>query len=540
MNFMEVLRTAVFALRGNWMRSALTSLGVIIGIAAVIVMVSVGQGTQAEIDKLVSGLGSNRLDISGGSGVGGGGVRLAAGSRYTLVGRRCGRDPQGNPGSAVRRCIAARRHPGRVRGEQLVDPMAGRAAGLVRHQRMEDRQRRQAVRCARLQRRVEVGDPRRHGAAQQLFGDQDPVGQTVRLGRVPFTVVGTLKPKGQGGFGQDQDDVVVVPLETARRRLSGATALPPGAVQQISLGVGRAEDLSYAQDEVEALLRQRHRIQPGDDDDFSVRNIAEVVATRTQTTRLMSLLLGAVAGISLIVGGIGIMNIMLVSVTERIREIGLRMAVGAGPGDIRKQFLAEAMLISMIGGVIGILLGVVGALLVARFGSLPVALNGKVVGVGRGVLDRDRSVLRLLPGAQGVAAGSDRGVAAAVAVFAGTLARMRLAVCWCHDVACWSAREPRAPPWSSTAAPASSSAAPCRARTSARSVAISIAHSMRATRCWARAARRWMRSRRRSRCWRIRRASTPAGARCSAPMAGMNSTPRSWKDTPGVPARWRA
>jgi len=219
---------------------------------------------------------------------------------------------------------------------------------------------------------------------QQLFGDQDAVGQTVRLGRVPFTVVATLKPKGQGGFGQDQDDVVAVPLETARRRLSGATALPPGAVQQISLGVGRAGDLSYAQDEVEALLRQRHRIQPGDDDDFSVRNIAEVVATRTQTTRLMSLLLGAVAGISLIVGGIGIMNIMLVSVTERIREIGLRMAVGAGPGDIRKQFLAEAMLISMIGGVIGILLGVVGALLVSRFGSLPVALDGKVVGLAAG------------------------------------------------------------------------------------------------------------------------------------------------------------
>jgi putative ABC transport system permease protein len=138
------------------------------------------------------------------------------------------------------------------------------------------------------------------------------------------------------------------------------------------------------QGEVEALLRQRHRIQPGDDDDFSVRNIAEVVATRTQTTRLMSLLLGAVAGISLIVGGIGIMNIMLVSVTERIREIGLRMAVGAGPGDIRKQFLAEAMLISLIGGVIGILLGIAGALLVGKFGALPVALNGKVVALAAG------------------------------------------------------------------------------------------------------------------------------------------------------------
>jgi putative ABC transport system permease protein len=142
--------------------------------------------------------------------------------------------------------------------------------------------------------------------------------------------------------------------------------------------------VSYVQGEVEALLRQRHRVQPGDEDDFSVRNIAEVVATRTQTTRLMSLLLGAVATISLIVGGIGIMNIMLVSVTERIREIGLRMAVGAGPSDIRRQFLAEAMLISLIGGVIGIALGIVGALLVSRFGSLPVALNGQVVALAAG------------------------------------------------------------------------------------------------------------------------------------------------------------
>jgi putative ABC transport system permease protein len=206
----------------------------------------------------------------------------------------------------------------------------------------------------------------------------------VRLGRVPFTVVGVLKPKGQGGFGQDQDDIVLVPLETARRRLMGASAVPPGAVQQIALGVTRAEDVSYVQGEVEALLRQRHKIQPGDEDDFSVRNIAEVVATRTQTTRLMSLLLGAVATISLIVGGIGIMNIMLVSVTERIREIGLRMAVGAGPSDIRRQFLAEAMLISLIGGVIGIALGVVGALLVGKFGSLPVALNGQVVALAAG------------------------------------------------------------------------------------------------------------------------------------------------------------
>src|SRR5690606_4398160 len=194
-------------------------------------------------------------------------------------------------------------------------------------------------------------------------------------------VVGTLAPKGQGGFGQDQDDVVMVPLETGRRRLLGAMGLPPSAVMQIALTVGDARDLAYAQAEVESLLRQRHRIRPGEEDDFRVRNISEIVATRTATTNLMAKLLGAVATICLVIGGIGIMNIMLVSVTERIREIGLRMAVGAGPSDVRRQFLAEAMLISLIGGVIGILVGIAGALVVGRFSELPVALDAQVVGL---------------------------------------------------------------------------------------------------------------------------------------------------------------
>ena len=382
MNFIEVLRTAVFALRGNWMRSALTSLGVIIGIAAVIVMVSVGQGTQAEIDKLVSGLGSNRLDIGGAGGVGGGGARLAAGSRYTL---------SDGDATAIREEIPEVQYvAASLRGGSQVvyaeNNWSTQWQGVqpdwfdINEWTIGSGQGFDPRDYSGAAKSVILGETVR----RELFGDEDAVGQTVRIGRVPFTVVGTLQSKGQGGFGQDQDDLVVVPLETARRRLSGATALPPGAVQQITLGVGRAEDLSYVQGEVEALLRQRHRIQAGEDDDFSVRNIAEVVATRTQTTRLMSLLLGAVAGISLIVGGIGIMNIMLVSVTERIREIGLRMAVGAGPGDIRKQFLAEAMLISLIGGAIGIALGIVGALLVGRFGALPVALDGQVVALAAG------------------------------------------------------------------------------------------------------------------------------------------------------------
>ena len=379
MNPMEVLRTAFYALRGNWMRSALTSLGVIIGIAAVIVMVSVGQGTQAEIDKLVSGLGSNRLDISPGSGRGFGGVRIGGSNFFTL---------SEDDADTIRTEIPEVQYvAASLRGNsQFVyaeNNWSGNWQGVqadwfdINGWTLASGDGFEARDYGGAAKQVILGDTVR----RELFGDDDPLGQTIRIGRVPFTVVGTLKPKGQGGFGQDQDDLVVVPLETTRRRLMGATGLPPGAVMQMALGVANADDLDYVQGEVEALLRQRHKLQPGADDDFNVRNIAEIISTRTATTNLMSKLLGAVASICLVIGGIGIMNIMLVSVTERIREIGLRMAVGAGPRDVRRQFLAEAMLISMIGGVIGIAIGIVGALLVGKFSELPVQVNANVVGL---------------------------------------------------------------------------------------------------------------------------------------------------------------
>ena len=382
MKVIDIFRTAVFALRGNWMRSALTSLGVIIGIAAVIVMVSVGQGTQAEIDKLVSGLGSQRLDISPGAQRGPGGARMGSANSYTL-----------NEGDidAIRSEIPEVQYvAGSLRGNtqvvfaennwsaswQGVQPDFFDINGWV----IAQGEGFDAQDYGSAAKEVILGETVR----RELFGEESGIGQTVRLGRVPFVVVGTLESKGQGGWGQDQDDVMMVPMQTGRRRLLGAMGLPPNAVMQVALTVSDAGDLSYVQGEVEALLRQRHRIAPGEEDDFSVRNISEIVATRTATTRLMSLLLGAVATISLIVGGIGIMNIMLVSVTERIREIGLRMAVGAGPRDIRRQFLAEARLISRIGGAIGIALGVAGALMVGKFGSLPVALNGQIIAVAAG------------------------------------------------------------------------------------------------------------------------------------------------------------
>ena len=377
MSFLDILRTAFFALRGNWMRSALTSLGVIIGIAAVIVMVSIGQGTQAEIDKMVSGLGSQRLDIGGAGGMGPGGARVAQGSRWSL-----------NDGDveAIRNEVPTVQYAsGSLRGGTQVVFAENNASTqwqgvqadwfAINDWKVAQGDGFQANDYGGSAKPVILGETVR----KTLFGEEDPIGQTVRLGRVPFTVVGVLAAKGQGGFGQDQDDMVVVPLEAARRRLSNSQSMPPGAVQQVSVGVDDANNLASAQSEIEALLRQRHKIEPGGEDDFAVRNISQIVATRTATTNLMSKLLGAVAGICLIIGGIGIMNIMLVSVTERIREIGLRMAVGAGPGDVRKQFLAEAMLISLIGGVIGIAIGVVGALIVGKLGNLPVELNARVV-----------------------------------------------------------------------------------------------------------------------------------------------------------------
>ncbi len=377
MSFLDILRTAVFALRGNWMRSALTSLGVIIGTAAVIVMVSVGQGTQAEIDRQLAGLGAQKLDIGPQGQRSMGGVRMSASSFFTLT--------EGDV-EAIREEIPEVQYvSGSLRGSSQVVYAETNWSTSWQGIQPDFLQINgwQVANGAAFEPQQYAGDKvviLGETVRRELFGSGTGVGETVRIGRTNFTVAGTLAPKGMSGFGRDQDDVVMVPLDTARRRLLGAMGLPPGAVMDISLAVAEAGDLAYVQGEVESLLRQRHRIEPGDPDDFQVRNVSQLVATRTQTTRQMSWLLGAVATISLIVGGIGIMNIMLVSVTERIREIGLRLAVGAGPSDVRRQFLAEAMLLSLGGGVLGIAFGVAGALLVGQYNSeLPIELNSKVI-----------------------------------------------------------------------------------------------------------------------------------------------------------------
>ncbi|MCA3648935.1 MAG: ABC transporter permease, partial [Methylobacterium sp.] len=214
---------------------------------------------------------------------------------------------------------------------------------------------------------------------RELFGGNDPVGAQIRVRNVPFEVIGVMSPKGQSMFGQDQDDVILLPLQTARQRVVGTNRAKNRSVNQIMVKIREGEDLSAAEEEMRRLLRQRHRIQDGRDDDFSLRNMAEIQATREESARTMAMLLLSVAAVSLVVGGIGIMNIMLVSVTERTKEIGLRMAVGARPLDVMGQFLIEATTIALIGGLIGIGIGIGIAIITAMKAGWPLLVDPLVV-----------------------------------------------------------------------------------------------------------------------------------------------------------------
>ena len=248
--------------------------------------------------------------------------------------------------------------------------------------------------------------------ARNLYGGLDPVGQELRIRNVPFRVVGVMAKKGQSTWGQDQDDVVFVPLNTARQRVLGRNQANARSVGSIYVKVREGDSLAAAEDEVKALLRQRHRLQPGQDDDFTVRNLADIAATREASARTLALLLAAVAGVSLAVGGIGIMNIMLVSVTERTREIGLRLAVGARQRDILRQFLFEATGLAAIGGAVGVILGIGAAYLISNAAGWPLLIQPGSVLLAVHVLRAGRRILRLVSGLARLAARSDRGAAA--------------------------------------------------------------------------------------------------------------------------------
>ena len=358
MNVWQSARIAVRALRVNKLRSALTMLGIIIGVGAVIAMVSVGAGAQARVVEQIGSLGSNLIIVKSGS-VNSSGVRLGGGTQFTITEEDADAIPLEVP--AVQ--VAA---PW-VRGTSQV--VAGNlnwstAVYGVTAEYFE-------ARDWPLVAGRPIGPEDVDGAAKvvllgqttalNLFGDTDPLGQIVRLQKVPFTVIGLLDWKGQSSHGTDQDDVVVIPLSTAKKKVLGTSQANPRAVGTIYVKIWPDEDMTEAEAQIRTLLRQRHRLQPSQEDDFSLRNLSEVLETQEQSTQVMTYLLAAIASVSLLVGGIGIMNIMLVSVTERTREIGLRMAVGAGGPDILVQFLVEAVTLSLIGGVVGIALGLAGS-----------------------------------------------------------------------------------------------------------------------------------------------------------------------------------
>ncbi len=361
MRIFATLKIALRALRRNKLRTVLTMLGIIIGVGAVIAMVAIGNGAKAQVEGQIASLGQNVILIFSGSTTRGG-VNTGWGSAGTLT---------IDDVAAIEReipTVTVVSPEIRTVGQLAVGNLNWNCSMLgegpeyltLRQWPLADGAMftEQDVRGATKV--AIIGQT----TAKQLFGEEDPIGQIVRVKNVPVKVLGTLKAKGLSIMGTDQDDVVIMPYTTAMKRFSGATTL-----RSINVQASGAKVLTQTQTQISELLRQRHRIQPGRDDDFTVRNQQEIAEAATATNKIMTMLLAVIASVSLLVGGIGIMNIMLVSVTERTREIGIRMAVGAHGRDILMQFLIEAITLSSLGGILGILLGVGSSRVVsAKFG----------------------------------------------------------------------------------------------------------------------------------------------------------------------------
>jgi putative ABC transport system permease protein len=349
-------RIALRALRVNKMRSALTMLGIIIGVGAVIAMLAVGTGASEQIAEQISSMGSNLLIISPGSQTSGG-VRMGFGSQPTLT---------LNDSEAIQKeCPAVQDVAPILNGvAQIVygnlnwsTGVNGTSPGMLNvrdwplatGRPLTDDDVRSATKVALLGQTV----------VENLFGGIDPIDQIIRIKKIPFKVIGVMSEKGQSMTGQDQDDTVFVPITTAQKKLFG-TAFP-GMVRMIMVKAKSFEAMDSAEKQVRELLRQRHHISARQDEDFTIRNLTQMMQAQEQQATVMKWLLGSIASVSLLVGGIGIMNIMLVSVTERTREIGIRMAIGAKTWDIRLQFIMEAVILSLIGGLVGVILGVSGS-----------------------------------------------------------------------------------------------------------------------------------------------------------------------------------
>jgi putative ABC transport system permease protein len=375
-NFLATLKVALAALRVNKLRSALTMLGIIIGVGAVITMVAVGAGAQARVEDQIKSLGSNLIIILSGTFTSGG-VRMGTGSQTTIT--------EDDAYALAREIPSIQAAAPQLRGSGQVvygnsnwatqvlgitpDYLEARQWDVVAGQPFDQSQVDSAAKVVLLGQTV----------ARTLFGDADPVGETVRIRRVPHTVIGVLDRKGQSMIGQDQDDVVLIPISTARKRVLGGTQVKSRNVQSIAVRVRDGADMAATEQEMRDLLRQRHKLQANTEDDFFIRNLSEVLAAQEASSNVLALLLAAIASVSLVVGGIGIMNIMLVSVTERTREIGLRMAVGARSRDILMQFLVEAITLALIGGFVGIALGALASFLVGHFAGWRTEMNATAV-----------------------------------------------------------------------------------------------------------------------------------------------------------------
>ncbi len=375
----QMLAEAWHAMGANRLRAFLTMLGMMIGVAAVIMMLAIGQGAQFMVDQSIASMGSNLFIVLSGSSTAGG-VRLGTGAAPTLT-------------SADAEAIAdlpsiAAVAPVAPGGAQVVAGAANWATMVtgttpgyldVRDWSIQsgfaftDADVRSQTRVALLGQTV----------AKNLFGDEDPVGKTIRIKSSPFTVIGVLAPKGQSLNGQDQDDTVLIPVTTAQRKVFGSQF--PGSVRFIMAQATSAAAMPAAESEMAELLRQRHHLPDRADNDFDIRNLTALANAAAETARVMSIMLGAIASVSLLVGGIGIMNIMLVSVTERTREIGIRIAIGARQRDILTQFLLEAIMISLIGCIVGVVLGVAAAVAANLLASVAVVITGAAVILAFGV-----------------------------------------------------------------------------------------------------------------------------------------------------------
>ncbi len=370
---LAMLGEAWRAMGANRLRTLLTMLGMVIGVGAVVLMMSIGQGAQYAIKQTIAAMGSNLFILLSGS-TSAGGVRSGSGGGYTL---------NINDADAIAELpgvqAVAPIHPGNAQtvygpnnwNTSVIGTTPGyldaRSWPVVSGTAFTDSDVRSATRVALIGKT----------AAQNLFGEEDPLGKTFRIRQSPFVVLGTLAVKGQGMDGRDQDDSIIIPLTTAQRQVFGSQF--PGSVRMIMVQTATQEIMPAVEKSMTELLRQRHRIREGMDSDFFLRNLTAAADSAAESTRTMSLLLGAIASVSLLVGGIGIMNIMLVSVTERTREIGIRMAIGARQKDIMLQFLLEAIIISVLGCFIGLLLGIGGALLTNVLTGTMVIISGSSV-----------------------------------------------------------------------------------------------------------------------------------------------------------------